>query len=280
MPCADCYRGHDHPGPVHGRETKLHGHDVYVAEPQTKEVSTKGLIVVLSDAFGWNTTNLRGVADRYAERTGCRVYLPDFMHGTAAPASIKAVIDSVLNEGGFWGWLVKPWNFLKAAFVMVPFSIRNKPEKRYPGVRKFMDDLRCAEAADLKVGVVGFCWGAYGITHLAHGEVAANGKTIIDAAFTAHPSEIKVPQDIEPVKLPYSMVIGDVDFALPLKEVQKAAEILEAKRDVDTEVVIIPNAKHGFAVRDNPNSKEEKEMADQAEDQLVRWFTKHLALRE
>lgn len=160
---------------------------------------------------------------------------------------------------------------------MVPFSIRNKPEKRYPGIRKFMDDLRCNEAANLKVGVVGFCWGAYGITHLAHGEVAANGKTIIDAAFTAHPSEIEVSRDIEPVKLPYSMAIGDVDFALPLKEVHKAAEILDAKKDVDTEVVIILNAKHGFAVRGNPDNEEEKDMADQAEDQLVRWFTKYLS---
>ncbi|KAG5812693.1 hypothetical protein H9Q74_006804 [Fusarium xylarioides] len=261
MPCTDCYTGHDHPGPVYGREAKLHGHDVYVTEPQTKQVSTKGLIVVMSDAFGWNTTNLRGVADRYAERTGCRVYVPDFM-------SIVSV--QVL---GIWRLI---WNLLKAVFVMVPFSIRNKPEKRYPGIRQFMDDLRCNEAANLKVGVVGFCWGAYGITHLAHGEVAANGKTIIDAAFTAHPSEIEVSRDIGPVKLPFSMVIGDVDFALPLKEVHNAAEILEAKRDVDTEVVLIPNAKHGFAVRGNPNNKEEKEMADQAEDQLVRWFTKYL----
>ncbi|KAM0236614.1 hypothetical protein ACHAP5_009300 [Fusarium lateritium] len=249
MPCADCYTGHDHSGPVYGRETTLHSHDVYVAEPQTKEVFTKGLIVVMSDAFGWNTTNLRGVADRYAERTGYRVYLHDFMYGTSAPASIKPVIDSVLNDGGFWGWLVNP------VFVMVPFSIRNKPEKRYPSIRKFMDDLRCNEAADVKIGVMGFCWGAYAITHLAHGEVAANGKTIIDAAFTAHPSEISVARDITPVKLPYSMVIGDIDFALPLKEVNKAAEILEAKRDVDTEVVIIRNAKHGFAVRGNPDSR-------------------------
>ena len=81
MPCASCYTGHDHPGPVHGREAKLHGHDVYIAEPPTKGVSQTGLIVILSDVFGWDTTNLRGVADRYAERTGCRVYLPDFMHG-------------------------------------------------------------------------------------------------------------------------------------------------------------------------------------------------------
>jgi hypothetical protein len=107
----------------------LHGLDVYITEPQTKPVSQTGLIVVLSDAFGWNTINLRGVADRYAERTGCKVYLPDFMHGelifdslflfpqnfkanvvsgTSAPATIKSVIDRVLTEKGFWGWLVKP----------------------------------------------------------------------------------------------------------------------------------------------------------------------------
>ncbi|KAH6956122.1 Alpha/Beta hydrolase protein [Fusarium avenaceum] len=276
MPCADCYRGHDHLGPVYGREAKLHGHDVYIAEPQTKPVSQTGLIVVLSDAFGWDTINLRGVADRYAERTGCKVYLPDFMHGTSAPASIKSVIDRVLSEKGFWGWLLKPWLILKAAYVMVPFSIRNKPEKRYPGVLQFMDDLRCSEASDLKVGVVGFCWGAYGIAKLAHGGLARNGKTLIDAAYTAHPSEIKVPDHIEGIKLPYSMVIGDIDFALPLKEVHRVAEILEGKKGVDSEVVIIPNAKHGFAVRGDPNNEEEKEMADQAEDQLVKWFAKYL----
>ncbi|KAI3572770.1 hypothetical protein IWW34DRAFT_856328 [Fusarium oxysporum f. sp. albedinis] len=136
--------------------------------------------------------------------------------------------------------------------------MRNNPEKRYPGVRQFIDDLRCSEASSLKVGVVGFCWGAYGTTHLAHGGLARNGKTLIDAAFTAHPSEIKVPEHIE-------------------KDVQKAAEILEKKKDVDSEVVIIPNAKHGFAVRGDPDNKEEKDMADQAEDQLVKWFAKYLS---
>ncbi|KAI8722747.1 DLH domain-containing protein [Fusarium sp. LHS14.1] len=277
MPCANCYTGHDHPGPVYGREAKLHGHDVYIAEPQTKGVSQTGLIVILSDVFGWDTTNLRGVADRYAERTGCRVYLPDFMHGTSAPGWTKGVIDRILNEGGLLEWLAKPWLILKAAWVMIPCNFRNNPKKRYPAIRQFMDDLRCNEAADLKVGAVGFCWGAYGVNHLAQGDLARNDKTLIDAGFTAHPSEVEVPRDFEGIKLPYSMSIGDVDFALPLKEVEEAAKILEAKKNIDTEVVIIPNAKHGFAVRGNPNNKIEKEMADQAEDQLVRWFTKHLA---
>lgn len=159
---------------------------------------------------------------------------------------------------------------------MVPFSFRNNPKKRYSGILKFMGDLRCAEAADLKIGVAGFCWGAYGVTRLAHGDMTANGKTLIDAAFTAHPSEIKVPQDIEGVKMPYSVVVGDIDFAMPLKEAQQMIKILDGKRDVDSEVVIIPNANHGFAVRGNPYDKVEKEMADLAEDQVVRWFAKHL----
>lgn len=168
------------------------------------------------------------------------------------------------------------WLVLKAALVLVPFSFRNSPPKRYPAVRKWMDDLRCGEAADRKVGVVGFCWGGYGATKLAHGEIASNGKPLIDAAYTAHPSELDVPKDIEDITLPYCMVIGDIDMAMSLKKVQEAAEILDAKKDVDTEVVIIPKAKHGFAVRASPDDKFEKELADQAEDQMIKWFSRHM----
>lgn len=81
MACVNCYTGHDHPGPTNGRDTKLHGHDVYVTESKSQGHPVKGLIVMVSDAFGWNTTNLRRLADSYAERTRCRVYVPDFMHG-------------------------------------------------------------------------------------------------------------------------------------------------------------------------------------------------------
>ena len=169
------------------------------------------------------------------------------------------------------------WLVLKALVVFLPCTIRNNVEKRYPGIRNFLDDLRCNEGANSKIGVVGFCWGAYSATRLAHGDLARNGKTLIDAAYTAHPSKIKVPQDIEEIRLPYSMCIGDIDFAMPLPKVQQAAEILDGKKDVDSEVVIIPNAKHGFAVRGNPDDRVEKEMADQAEDQMVRWFAKYLA---
>lgn len=139
-----------------------------------------------------------------------------------------------------------------------------------------MEDLRCGEGADRKIGVVGFCWGGYGATKLAHGETARNGKQLVDAAYTAHPSELEVPKDFEDIKLPYCMVIGDNDMAMSLKQVQHAAEILDAKKDVDSEVVIIPNAKHGFAVRARPDDKIENGMADQAEDHMVKWFARYI----
>lgn len=139
-----------------------------------------------------------------------------------------------------------------------------------------MDDLRCGQGAGRKVGVVGFCWGGYGATKLAHGDTASNGKPLIDAAYTAHPSELDVPKDFENIKLPYCMVIGDIDMAMSLKKVQEAAQILEAKKDVDSEVVIIPKARHGFAVRASPDDKVEKEMADQAEDHMVKWFARYM----
>lgn len=168
------------------------------------------------------------------------------------------------------------WLVLKAALVLVPFSFRNSPPKRYPAVRQWMDDLRCGEGADRKVGVVGFCWGGYGATKLAHGETARNGKHLIDAAYTAHPSELEVPKDFEEVKIPYCMVIGDNDMALSLKKVQQAGKILDTKKEVDSEVVIIPKAKHGFAVRASPDDKVEKDLADQAEDQMVKWFARYM----
>jgi dienelactone hydrolase len=154
--------------------------------------------------------------------------------------------------------------------------MRNSPEKRFPGVLQFIDKLRASQEPDAKLGVVGFCWGGYGVTQLAHGGLASNGRTLIDAAYTAHPSELKVPEDIEEIKLPYSMIVGDVDFALSVEKAKQSAGILEKKAGVPSEVVIVPGARHGFAVRYDPENKVEIEMADQAEDQMVRWFANHL----
>ena len=49
-------------------------------------------------------------------------------------------------------------------------------------------------------------------------------------------------------------------------------EILEVKKKGDHEVVILPGAKHGFAVREDPTDPLQMEYAEKAEAQAVAWF--------
>jgi len=81
MSCAECYTGHTRPGVPGGIEVEIHGIKAYVAGSQPAENVPEALIVIISDAFGWKTNNIRLLADSYARRTACRVYVPDFMNG-------------------------------------------------------------------------------------------------------------------------------------------------------------------------------------------------------
>lgn len=80
MPCKDCASGVLHSGTPAGREETIHGLNTYVTEPPSG-VAPKGIVVIIPDVFGWTLVNSRVLADRYAERGGYTVYLPDFMDG-------------------------------------------------------------------------------------------------------------------------------------------------------------------------------------------------------
>lgn len=143
-------------------------------------------------------------------------------------------------------------------------------------IKTFMAEFRGHEGKETPVGVIGFCWGGYHATKLADGSVISNGQRIVDAVFAAHPSELHIPTDIKKIRVPYSMAVGDADFSLSLRDIEEIKAILENEEAVESEIVIIHGAKHGFAVRANPNDKGEMEMADEAENQAVAWFNRHL----
>ena len=151
----------------------------------------------------------------------------------------------------------------------------NRLSVTQPRVFDFFKSLRATEAAALPLGAAGFCFGGKFAVLLAQNtEKAANGRSLIDAAFTAHPSLLVIPADIQAVQLPLSVSIGNVDMAVPAAQCHEMKEVLEGKDATKHEVVIIENAKHGFAVRGNPVNKVEMEQAKQAEDQAVNWFLK------
>jgi dienelactone hydrolase len=142
---------------------------------------------------------------------------------------------------------------------------------------------------DLKIGAAGFCWGGYYTILLAHdipssrvqrNESQASSaalQPLIDCAFTAHPSMVTVPKDIEGVNLPLSVAVGNEDMAMKGTLILQVKEILEVKKKGDHEVVIMPGAKHGFAIRVDPKDELQLEYAEKAEVQAIEWFSRWFA---
>jgi len=141
-----------------------------------------------------------------------------------------------------------------------------------------------------KVGAVGFCWGGFYAVELAADEEGSRvmierdgGETeevsLIDCAFTAHPSLLRIPRDIERVVKPLSVANGDDDEFMGRKAMVGLREVLEGKNEVAGrevhEVVVYPGAKHGFGVRRDWNDEVQREGRERSEDQAVGWMRRH-----
>lgn len=105
---------------------------------------------------------------------------------------------------------------------------------------------------------------------------ADNKKPLIDAAFTAHPSNLSIPAELEKIKKPTSIAIGDQDFVMPMSQVEQTQKLWEGF-SVDNEVKVYKDACHGFAVRAEYNTKDAVRQAEEAEKQAIDWFKKHFA---
>ena len=84
MSCPDCFQGTVHEGTPTGRVAKIHGLPTYIAEPEDGS-KMNGIVVIISDAFGWTLPNTRILADEMAREGNFLVYLPDFMNGASCP---------------------------------------------------------------------------------------------------------------------------------------------------------------------------------------------------
>ena len=81
MACPDCFRGTLRGDVVPaGTEETVYGLATYVARPPDGAIPL-GIVVILADAFGWKLRNTRALADAYARRVPCVVYVPDVMDG-------------------------------------------------------------------------------------------------------------------------------------------------------------------------------------------------------
>jgi dienelactone hydrolase len=167
----------------------------------------------------------------------------------------------------------------KSIVGFLPFLVFNRLSVTRPRVFGFFKALKDNEGASLPTGVAGYCWGGKFVTLLCQDtEKSSTGASIVDCGFTAHPSLLEVPADVEPVTKPMSVSIGDADFALGIDKVREMERIFKAKDGGGEkfEVTVLPGARHGFAVRGNMEVQAEKDQMESATKQAVDWFGKWL----
>lgn len=207
--------------------------------------------------------------------------------------AVLPVFDTLLDKSSWFTTIfVKPFAFFLALYYVLPWILTCSPPKTEAGVINYFKALRTSpppsslQTKDLKIGAAGFCWGGKHTIELAkddptHRVIRHSSQTLssvpeplIDAAFVAHPTYIKVPDDIEPIKIPISWSVGEEDMQMKGPDIQKMKAILESKKDAEHDVQIIAGAKHGFAIRTHPEDKEEMAAAKRAEEQAVSWFSR------
>ncbi|KAI1820705.1 dienelactone hydrolase family protein [Xylaria intraflava] len=275
MSCPECFSGAVHDGKPTGKVTKLHGLDTYTAEPASGN-PPQGIIVLIPDIFGWDFVNIRLMADGFAKKKDYRVYVPDFMNGHAAPISTITSMRKVLAPKTWLETLSKPYHIVALLGNAIPAIAWNRPGKTFPIVKAFMEALRANEAASLPVGVTGYCWGGKHVVLLAEG-FKAGEKPLVDAGFTAHPSLLALPGDIEKMTVPVSFALGELDGGIPADQAKKLEAIVAAKPEGQKgELRVYAGYGHGFACRVDVKNDDPKG-AVEAEDQALAWFEKHFA---
>ncbi|KAK4443185.1 protein AIM2 [Podospora aff. communis PSN243] len=274
MACPDCFTGTlrgDHT-PT-GHESTIHSLPTYIASPPP-DTTPLGIVVILSDAFGYRLLNTRALADAYARRVPCTVYVPDFMNGNSPPQSFMTRSEYIPPEGDILPVKIAKKAERLAATVpaLVSFLVRNREGVVAPRAQAFMRAVRGQEdparpGEVLNVGVAGFCWGGGYTRH------------VLDCAFTAHPTWVDVPGDVEAVARPLSVANGEDDQWMGREKWKVVRGILgrknaEAGEEVH-ETVEYLGAKHGFAVRGDRKDPLQKERGERSEDQAVEWFRRY-----
>ncbi|KAK6339585.1 hypothetical protein TWF718_008981 [Orbilia javanica] len=265
LPSSCCMRGSLHTGNTTGTEETIHNFPTYVATPEPSDRPVNGTVVILGDVFGWDFINIRLLADSYAKRGNFRVLAPDVHFGDAFP---KDSLDAVFPLKGFESpWYKRLWEMATTFPKFLVWFWAHRESVSHPIITKFFKSLR-EDPNSGKIGVVGFCWG---------GRYAVLMDQYVDAIYTAHPSFLQVPAEVEAVTKPISFAVGDKDIVLPMGQVEKIKGILKKKEGLESEVVVYEGMEHSFAVRGNPAIEAAKTALEGSETQAVEWFIKHLA---
>lgn len=180
-----------------------------------EEHGDEKLIVIITDIYGHKLINTQLVADQLAKLSGIQVIIPDILKGDAIEDLSKVDFDKWRQD--------------------------HSPEVTKEIVHGFLQKLK-EERKPKKLFGIGYCFGA----KFAIAELSENG--LLDAAAGAHPSFVTA-EDIEEVRRPLLINVGDIDVLFTEDIRSKTIEIASAKKGVYFELALYKDVPHGYAVR-------------------------------
>ncbi|KAJ7133255.1 dienelactone hydrolase endo-1,3,1,4-beta-D-glucanase [Mycena epipterygia] len=248
--CADCFKAVIHEGTPQGEMTEIGGVPCYVATPSVDYPKDK-VVLFLTDALGVILQNNQLLADDFA-RNGFKTIMPDLFNGDPIPAA-------VLEPGA-------------APFDWQAWLVRHGAEPTRPLIDAVVSALKVDGVT--AIAATGYCFGGRYVFDLAF-------EGIIQVASVAHPSLLKVPDDLETYrdKATAPLLINSCthDDLFPHAAQEKADTLLgNGKFAPGYKRVYFEGLTHGFAIKGDLSDPKVKAGKEEAFKGTVEWFLEYL----
>jgi len=241
---------HEHcvTGAIHTGNPK--GKVEVVADRKTYITGSNGsnAILYLTDVFGYEMPNHRLIADTLAAELPVTVYVPDFLEESAFP--LEEEKRKNIDFGKFMAF--------------------NAKDKRYPQILAVAKELKSKYQ---KVFAIGYCWGAWGAFMLG----AEDG--LLAGVSVNHPSALRIPEDLEGLKVPSLIVAPYTDQQFPPESRAIAEKIFDRKANEEKlffKIAVYPGFVHGFAARGDTGDPFTNDAIEDAKNESVLFFRKCL----
>ncbi|KAJ6510633.1 Alpha/Beta hydrolase protein [Mycena sanguinolenta] len=267
MSCPDCFRGSVLDGEPTGIISDFDG--AYFASggnPQSKRA-----IILLTDGFGLKIKNPKIMADEFAMRLKCDVWVPDLFAGSPpmTEAQMRLLPDRAGVKLGFFHMLKLISVVLPSVPSLLIWNRSSVVDGRTTSLVKKLQEKKHYE----KIGAVGYCFGGGVATRVG---AATN---LLDSIVLVHPSA-PTNGELGAIKAPTAWAQPEDDMGLKparLEEIKALYAGRKGKDFVDYEIQVYKGCAHGFGARPNLAYPDVKEGFEKAFQQAVDWFNKTIS---